>query len=215
MDEIVFWQGSLSENSIEIDRVWGNATTVGLFASPDADGSQWSHPADKYLSSDSAVMMDRYRFLKQCRLAPSNDSPQTFQQNYPLATPSYSIDVSESLCVSPHFGGPLQVDEMPEHETNLQSINGCFVVLQEQPVIEKTRSVLHKLNNELSVASMGVQVLSLLIGRERLVQEEKIRSSCDSILAAIERVAAQITDSLKTLPKRATEQGKTDPQEKN
>ncbi|OYP34039.1 hypothetical protein [Rhodopirellula sp. MGV] len=187
MFDAIFWKGRLTEDSIKVDRVWGDSQAQRLFRDPGFKDPRVKHrhPLERIGSPDSEVIKTRLSWLANA------DSTGILNQSYELATEPNRTTIDESLSV---FADP------SENGTAIGLLGHFAATAQSLPITDLRRS-LHKINNELSVASMGIQVLSLLIEKSRLAEEEKSLNACQSSIAAIERVAMLVTTTLKSLPR--------------
>ncbi|MDM4016198.1 hypothetical protein [Roseiconus lacunae] len=212
-----FWIGhATTEHSVVIDRVYGHHLTNQLFYARGSEGTGGletlpSHPLQRATSEPSMslerIWQERQDWVARMSLTDKTaDHEPPLRQAYalqrhgqlsaeafevPFVDQDGNLNLVESICPAGRH-----------RESGQSEILGYLEIAPASPNVAKLRQSLHKINNELSVASLGVQVVAMLVGRGIGIGDAKAVEACDNALAAVERIASDVSETLRELPGR-------------
>ena len=217
---IVFWQGTVNvsrivnvsrtadvsqtaDGSRVTDRAppvirdtWGDDKTVQLlFGSIDTTSAQRLHPAYLHSLSDQSILPVRADWIDARFAAPS---PRPLRQQYSLRLPSQSDATARAAGEFLVTESLIALQAADSHSPPTLSLMGHIEIalLDDEPVEIACKS-LHQVNNDLSIASLALDLIAIKLDREfsETLRAELVRS-CASAAAAIKRAGRHANETL-------------------
>lgn len=157
---ILLWLGSASEGGLKLFSVTGDDLWVSrLFR----DGESLSHPHSRHAVFPRQITSQREDWIRQVgsgELTPLRQSYQIIETKNDAGENEVSVGVIETISVASVISGSARTSVDDNH-----SLVGMFEVITDDGASERrlqqTQRSLHKINNELSIASLALDVLTL------------------------------------------------------
>lgn len=201
--EVIFWRGNATHNTLTVDHVWGDPRMVDLmFGESGSHGTRRLHPLAAHSPSDSSILQRREAWI-QSMLAGS--STEALEQQYvlelfPSATPQAiqrpNYGVTESIVVDHDRSDRPSSASLIGHLRLTRSAVGLSLE-RTQEVVSETRMSFHKINNDLSIASMNLELVAIrLKGNPLAINQDEILESCESARAAVRNAGRIANETL-------------------